>query len=104
MKRTRLIIKGIVRYSLRFINQGSLDYHRSGRSLEVLESRTLSNSCKEFEPNTINQFVRKSNVVAGVLLATQLTTNLFKLNQDGPMEMLAIVQMLPMELFSVSED
>lgn len=63
----------------------------------------VSNTRKEFELNTINQFVKKSNVVVGVLLATQLTMNHFKLNQDGPMEMLAIVQMLPMELFSVSE-
>ena len=65
---------------------------------------TVSNKLKEFEHSTINQFVKKSNVVVGALHVTQLTMNLFKLSQDGPMEMLATVQMPLMEHFSVSED
>ena len=64
----------------------------------------MSNERKGFDPSTINQSAKKSNVVVEALHATQLTMNHFKLNQDGPMEMLAIVQTLPMELFSASED
>ena len=64
----------------------------------------MSNERKGFDPSTINQSAKKSNVVVEALHATQLTMNHFKLNQDGPMEMLATVRMLPTEHFSVSGD
>ena len=64
----------------------------------------MSNKRKGFGLSTTNQFAKKNNVVVEALHATQLTMNPFKLNQDGLMEMLATVRMLPTEHFSVSGD